>query len=38
MNPAPGDFVIVAGKGNEEYLVQGDERTPFDYVEVVKEV
>ncbi|HEX3047141.1 MAG TPA: UDP-N-acetylmuramoyl-L-alanyl-D-glutamate--2,6-diaminopimelate ligase, partial [Bacillota bacterium] len=34
----PGDFVIIAGKGNEEYLIQGNERIPFDDVEVVKEI
>jgi UDP-N-acetylmuramoyl-L-alanyl-D-glutamate--2,6-diaminopimelate ligase len=34
----PGDFIIVAGKGHEQYLVKGSEYEHFNDVEVVKEI
>ena len=34
----PGDFVIVAGKGHEQYLVKGSEQIPFNDVQVLEEL
>ncbi len=33
----PGDFVIVAGKGHEEFLIKGSKRLRFNDVEVIRE-
>lgn len=32
----PGDFLIVAGKGHEQFLVRGDEKIPFDDAEELR--
>ncbi len=34
----PGDFLIVAGKGHEQYLVRGSAQEPFNDVEVLQEI
>jgi UDP-N-acetylmuramoyl-L-alanyl-D-glutamate--2,6-diaminopimelate ligase len=34
----PGDFLIVAGKGHEEYLINGSEEIIFNDAEVIKEI
>jgi UDP-N-acetylmuramoyl-L-alanyl-D-glutamate--2,6-diaminopimelate ligase len=34
---APGDVVVLAGKGHERYQVVGIERRPFDERVVVRE-
>jgi UDP-N-acetylmuramoyl-L-alanyl-D-glutamate--2,6-diaminopimelate ligase len=33
----PGDFLIVAGKGHEEFLIKGSKQLPFNDVQVIKE-
>ncbi|WP_165907927.1 UDP-N-acetylmuramoyl-L-alanyl-D-glutamate--2,6-diaminopimelate ligase [Hydrogenispora ethanolica] len=34
----PGDFVIVAGKGHEQYLVRGSVYQPFSDVQILQEL
>jgi UDP-N-acetylmuramyl-tripeptide synthetase len=34
----PGDFIIVAGKGHEEYLVSGNQQIHFNDAEVIQEI
>ncbi len=34
----PGDLVLLAGKGHEDYQVVGTERRPFDEADVVQEI
>lgn len=34
----PGDFLIVAGKGHEQYLVQGNEKLHFDDAEELRQI
>ena len=34
----PGDFVIVAGKGHEQYLIRGSAREPFNDLRTIQEL
>ena len=34
---APGDCVLIAGKGHERFQIVGDERMPFDDAEVARD-
>jgi UDP-N-acetylmuramoyl-L-alanyl-D-glutamate--2,6-diaminopimelate ligase len=35
---APGDMVLLAGKGHEKYQIVGDEHVPFDDVAIAREL
>jgi UDP-N-acetylmuramoyl-L-alanyl-D-glutamate--2,6-diaminopimelate ligase len=35
---APGDCLLLAGKGHETYQVLGTERVPFDEREIVRDL
>lgn len=36
-NAQPGDLILLAGKGHEDYQIIGKEKYPFDEKEIVKE-
>ena len=38
MNSEPGDLVLVAGKGHEQFIVDGNNAIPFDDRVVAREV